>query len=73
MKLFLNRLFVVFPGRTVILQKSGPFPDQIEGGYPVRREWLLTGVDFVRSLNISDNEKSLILGENAVRMFNIKL
>jgi predicted TIM-barrel fold metal-dependent hydrolase len=38
------------------------------GGYPVRREWLLTGVDYIRSLNISDKEKSLILGENAVKV-----
>ncbi len=42
------------------------------GGYPVRREWLLTGVDFVRSLDITEEEKSLILGGNAVRLFNLK-
>ena len=40
--------------------------------YPVRREWLLKGVEYVQSLDIGEREKSLILGENAVRLFNIK-
>ncbi|MBP2653188.1 MAG: amidohydrolase 2 [Firmicutes bacterium] len=40
--------------------------------YPVRREWLLKGVDFVKSLNISEEEKSLVLGGNAQKLFNIK-
>ena len=40
--------------------------------YPVRREWLLKGVSYIKSLNIGNKDKSLILGENAVRLFNIK-
>jgi uncharacterized protein len=42
------------------------------GHYPVRREWLLKGVSYVNSVNISDKDKSLILGENAMKLFNIK-
>jgi len=41
--------------------------------YPLRREWLLKGVDYIRGLEISEKEKSLILGENAIKLFNIKL
>lgn len=40
--------------------------------YPVKREWLLNGPDFVRSLDISENEKKLVLGENAKRIYNLK-
>ena len=40
--------------------------------YPLRREWLLKGVDYVQSLEIGEKEKSLILGGNAVKLFNIK-
>ena len=42
------------------------------GHYPVRREWLLKGPTYLRSLDIGEKEKTLILGENAVRLFNIK-
>lgn len=40
--------------------------------YPLRREWLLKGVDYIRNLEIGEKEKSLILGQNAVRIFKIK-
>ena len=40
--------------------------------YPVRREWLIKGVDHIRSLNISEQEKDLILGGNAQKLFNLK-
>ena len=40
--------------------------------YPLRKEWLLNGADYVHSLDISEEEKSLILGGNACRLFNIK-
>ncbi len=40
--------------------------------YPVRREWLLKGAEYVRNLEIGEKEKALILGENAMRLFNIK-
>ena len=40
--------------------------------YPLRKEWLLYGVDHIQSLDISEKDKALILGENAVRLFNIK-
>ena len=39
--------------------------------YPVRREWLVNGVGYMQSLDIGDKEKSLIMGGNAVRLFNI--
>jgi hypothetical protein len=42
------------------------------GSYPVRREWLLKGVQHIESLDISDREKQLILGENAMKLFKIK-
>ncbi len=40
--------------------------------YSVRREWLLKGPQYIQSLDIGGKEKSLILGENAVKLFNIK-
>lgn len=40
--------------------------------YPVRREWMLKGVEFVKALDISEDEKALVLGGNAQRLFNIK-
>jgi len=40
--------------------------------YPVKREWLLKGVDHIKSLNIGEKEKELVLGGNAQRLFNIK-
>lgn len=39
--------------------------------YPVRREWLLDGPSFVRSLGISEEEKELILGKNAQMLYGI--
>jgi predicted TIM-barrel fold metal-dependent hydrolase len=42
------------------------------GSYPVRREWLIKGVEDIRSLNIAEADKDLILGGNAVKLFNIK-
>ena len=42
------------------------------GSYPLRREWFLKGVDYVRNLQISEKEKSLILGKNAAKLFKIK-
>jgi predicted TIM-barrel fold metal-dependent hydrolase len=40
--------------------------------YPVRRQWLLNGPDFIRNLAISENEKVLILGENAKDIYKLK-
>lgn len=37
--------------------------------YPVRKEWLLEGISFVKSLDISEEEKLLILGKNAERLY----
>ncbi len=37
--------------------------------YPVRKEWLTGGPDFIRSLDITEEEKSLILGENARKLY----
>jgi hypothetical protein len=40
--------------------------------YPIRRDWYFQGIDFVRSLDISDEDKSSVLGGNAIRLFNLK-
>jgi predicted TIM-barrel fold metal-dependent hydrolase len=40
--------------------------------YPLRREWFTKGVEFVKNLQISEKEKSLILSKNAVKLFKIK-
>jgi len=39
--------------------------------YPVRTEWMTEGADFVRSLDISDEDKALILGGNAQRLYGV--
>ena len=41
--------------------------------YPLRKEWLLNGVDYLNSLEISDQDKKKILGENAAKLFKIKV
>jgi predicted TIM-barrel fold metal-dependent hydrolase len=40
--------------------------------YPVRLDWVLNGVEYVKSLDISEEEKELIFCGNAKRLFNIK-
>ena len=40
--------------------------------YPLRLSWTMEGVDFVRSLDISDAEKSLVLGGTAQKLFKLK-
>lgn len=40
--------------------------------YPVRREWLLEGVNFIKSLNISEIDKEKILYQNAQKIYDIK-
>lgn len=40
--------------------------------YPLRREWILNGVNYIKSLDISDKDKELVLGGNAMKLFNIK-
>lgn len=39
--------------------------------YPVRKEWLLDGPEFVRGLDVSDAEKDMLLCENARRLYGI--
>jgi predicted TIM-barrel fold metal-dependent hydrolase len=39
--------------------------------YPVRKEWLTGGVDFINALDVSQEEKDLILGRNAQNLFKI--
>ena len=39
--------------------------------HPIRREWFTKGVDYIKSLDISEEGKSLILGGNAARLFHI--
>jgi predicted TIM-barrel fold metal-dependent hydrolase len=40
--------------------------------YPLRREWLIKGIEPIENLNINEKEKKMILGENAMKLFNIK-
>lgn len=40
--------------------------------YPVRMDWVLNGVEYVKSLDISEKEKELIFSGNAKRLFNLK-
>ena len=40
--------------------------------YPVRREWLTGGTDFVKGLAVSEEEKRMILGENAERLYGLQ-
>ena len=37
--------------------------------YPVRLDWVLNGVEYVKSLDITDEEKELIFSGNAKRLF----
>lgn len=39
--------------------------------YPVRTQWLLEGPDFVENLDLGNEEKSLLLGENAERIYRL--
>jgi hypothetical protein len=39
--------------------------------YPVLMKWYFGGIEFVKSLDISEEDKSLILGGNAMRLFNL--
>lgn len=39
--------------------------------YPVRREWLLDGPEFVRGLGLSGADEELVLGGNARRLYHI--
>ena len=39
--------------------------------YPIRQDWYFQGLDFVRSLEISEEDKTAILGGNAIRLFNL--
>lgn len=41
------------------------------GSYPIRRDWFEGGADYVRSLAISEEDKGLILGGNARRLFRL--
>jgi len=40
--------------------------------YPLRREWILNGVNCIKGLDISEKDKELVLGGNAMKLFNIK-
>ncbi|WP_099467597.1 amidohydrolase family protein [Konateibacter massiliensis] len=39
--------------------------------YPVRKEWLTEGAEFVRQLNISSKDKELLLYQNAKRIYHL--
>jgi uncharacterized protein len=39
--------------------------------YPIRRDWFQEGAAYVRSLSIPEDDKALILGGNAARLFKL--
>jgi predicted TIM-barrel fold metal-dependent hydrolase len=39
--------------------------------YPIRRDWFMNGLDYVRSLEISESDKLKILGANAAGLFKL--
>lgn len=39
--------------------------------YPVRREWFVQGIEFIKSLDIPEESKGLILSGNAAKLFKI--
>ena len=41
------------------------------GSFPIRRDWFLQGIGYVRDLDISEADKALILGGNAKRIFKL--
>lgn len=41
--------------------------------YPVRKEWMSEGADFIKNLAISEKEKQLILHENAENIYKLKV
>ena len=40
--------------------------------YPVRKEWLTLGVEFMKSLNVTEEERQLMLCTNAQKLFGIR-
>lgn len=40
--------------------------------YPVKLNWASEGVKFMKSLDITEEQKALVLGRNAMRLFKIK-
>ena len=56
-----------------VIRANGMGADRLLFGcsYPVRIEWLTHGVDFMNSLNVTDEEKKLMLGLNAQKLFGI--
>ena len=40
--------------------------------YPIRLDWTYDGVEFVNNLDISEDDKALVLGGNAMRLFKMK-
>lgn len=39
--------------------------------YPVRESWLMDGADFIRALNITEDEKKMILAGNSQRLYDL--
>jgi hypothetical protein len=39
--------------------------------YPVRRDWLLDGPSFIQDLEISEEDKNMVLGKNAQRVYGL--
>jgi len=40
--------------------------------FPVFYKWLSDGVEFMKTLDITDEERGLVMGGNAIRLFNLK-
>ena len=49
-------------------------PDRLLFGcsYPVRKEWLTNGVDFINQLDLTEEQEQLMLGINAQKLFDLR-
>jgi len=41
--------------------------------FPVFYNWMSDGVEFMQSLDLSDEDRRLIMSDNAIRLFNLKV
>ena len=41
--------------------------------FPVFYSWMAAGVEFMKALDISDEERKLVMSDNAIRLFNLKV
>lgn len=55
------------------IKALGPEHVLYGSSYPIKMEWAYEGVPFIKSLDISEEDKALVLGGNAARLFNLEV